>query len=314
MNIDEYKAIASEIRLLEEMLDELPEGEVIERIGFEHRLAEAKKRIAAVKPESICHKAVVTFRGEPVIGSHGIVADFAAKAAGAFTDAVAAVATGLVENMRYTGPIPNREHNQLLITGMAVGSFGFEFELPKTAAVDDLFPERSNAEAALNKIQLLFRLSAEGNDDSLTELVEEIHPRAVRKAVDFLQVLRERKAWCAFSFKKNYFRFDGKEQVGAVIERLSEENIHETDKNYPGELQGVLPKSRTFEFKSRDSILLGKIGPDIEDADLLNRDYLHKPCRITLHITKVGQGRPRYVLEKLEHIKLTKPRRKNADV
>jgi hypothetical protein len=313
MNIDEYKAIASEIGSLEEILEELPEGEVIERIGFEHRLAEVKMRLSALKPESICHKAVVTFRGEPVIGSHGIVADFAAKAAGAFTDAVAAVAAGLVENMRYMGPIPNREYNQLLITGMSVGSFGFEFEVPR-ASVDKLPLERSNAEAALDKMQLLFRLSAEGNDDSLTEVVEEIHPRAVRKTVDFLQVLRERKAWCAFSFKGNYFRFDGKEQVCTVIERLSEENIHETDKNYPGELQGVLPKSRTFEFKSLDSILVGKIGPDIQDADVLNRDYLHKPSRITLHITRVGQGRPRYVLEKLEHIRVTQSGRKSANV
>ena len=65
----------------------------------------------------------------------------------------------------------------------------------------------------MQKIQLLFRLTAEGNDDRLTELVEEIHPRAVRKAVEFLQVLRERKAWCAFSFQQYSFRFDGKEQV-----------------------------------------------------------------------------------------------------
>ncbi len=313
MNIDEYKSIASEIRILEEMLEELPEEEVIERIGFEHRLVEAKKRIAVVKPESIRHKAVVTFRGEPVIGSHGIAADFAAKAAGTFTDAVAAVASGLADNLRYMGPIPNREHNRLLITGTVIGSFGFEFEVPETP-VDKLFGEKSHAVAALQKMQLLFRLSAEGNDDSLTELVEEIHPRAVRKAVDFLQVLRERKAWCAFSFQQHYFRFDGKEQVGAVIERLSKENIHETEKNYTGELQGVLPKSRTLEFKSGDGILIGKIGPDIEDADVLNRDYLHKPSLITLHITQVGQGRPRYLLEKLEHISLTQPGGKTAQV
>ncbi|MCU0286510.1 MAG: hypothetical protein MUF15_08920 [Acidobacteria bacterium] len=303
MDIDRYKSIVSEIRLLEEILVELPEEEVIERLGFEHRLAEAKKQIANMRPESIRHKAVVTFRGEPVIGTHGIAADFAAKAAGAFTDAIAAVAAGLAENLRYMGPIPHREQNRLLITGTAIGSFGFEFEVPNTR-VDNLLPEKSTAEAALQKMQLLFRLTAEGNDDRLTELVEEIHPRAVRKAVEFLQVLRERKAWCAFSFQQHSFRFDGKEQVGAVIERLSEGNIHESDKNFPGELQGVLPKSRTFEFKCTEGILSGKIGPDIEDADVLNRDYLHKPSQITLHIIQVGQGRPRYVLENLEHIHL----------
>jgi hypothetical protein len=57
MSIDEYKAIASEIRLLEEILVELPEEEVIERIGFEHRLAEAKKQIANIQPENIPSKS-----------------------------------------------------------------------------------------------------------------------------------------------------------------------------------------------------------------------------------------------------------------
>ena len=75
----------------------------------------------------------------------------------------------------------------------------------------------------------------------------------------------------------------------------------------PHNPKGVLPKSRTFEFKSSDGILIGKVGPKIEDADVLNRDYLHKPSCITLHIIQVGQGRPRYVLEKLEHISLTLP-------
>jgi len=51
--------IASEIRLLEEILVELPEEEVIERIGFEHRLAEAKKQIANMQPESFRHRDVL---------------------------------------------------------------------------------------------------------------------------------------------------------------------------------------------------------------------------------------------------------------
>jgi len=294
MNISEYDALASEISLLEEMLAQLPEEEIIERIGLEHRLEMAKNQIASVQPEQIGHKAVLTFRGTPVIGNHGIAADFAAKATGAFTDAVAAVAAGLADNLRDMGPIPNSEQNQLLITGTAIGSFGFEFEAPKV--------NEDNAEAALQKMQSLFRQTVEGNDDSLTEMVEEIHPRAVRKAVDFLKVLREKNAWCAFSFQQNYFSFDSIKQVSTAIERLSEENIQEKDENYQGELQGVLPKSRIFEFNSGDKILCGKIGLHIEDAHVLNRDYLHKPSRVILQVTQVGQGKPRYVLKKLEPV------------
>ncbi|MEN8221198.1 MAG: hypothetical protein ABFS56_33575 [Pseudomonadota bacterium] len=42
MNISEYDALSSEISLLEEMLAQLSEEEIIERIGLEHRLEMAK--------------------------------------------------------------------------------------------------------------------------------------------------------------------------------------------------------------------------------------------------------------------------------
>lgn len=86
-------------------------------------------------------------------GSHGVVADFASKAAGFFTDAFTAVAAGLAENLRYMGPIPDKEKNQLLITGTAIGSFGFEFELPppELALQSDQLPS-DRAESAMEKL------------------------------------------------------------------------------------------------------------------------------------------------------------------
>jgi hypothetical protein len=303
MTYDEYIAIASEIKELESLLADIPIDNVVERMGLGSRLELARTEIANITENQLIHKARLTFRGRPVFGSHGIAADFAAKAAGAFTDAVSSVAAGLAENLSYMGPIPDKQKNQLLITGTAIGSFGFEFELPQPVG-DGWFPEPSKAENALDKVQKLFRLASEGNDDEIAELVDEIHPRAVKKVADFLNYISQQEAWCGLEFKDRYFRFQDIDQLKASAERLREDNIRESEDTYFGEFQGVLPASRNFEFKLSDQegILKGKVGPEIEDADVLNRNFLHKPVSLKLHVIQVGQGRPRYTMQSLADI------------
>lgn len=310
MSHDEYIFVSSEINELESLLAQIPAKNAINRIGLEARLKSAKEAIAGFNPEQSPQKARLTFRGRPVFGSHGVSADFASKASGFFTDAFSAVVAGITENLRYMGPIPDKQKNQLLITGTAIGSFGFEFELPKVESGDPseqaaLFPVPNRPEDAMQKLEMLFHVAAEGSDDDIAELVEEIHPRAVKKAAEFLGYISEQEAWCGLEFKESFFRFSGIEQVRTSVERLTSNNIKESDDTFTGEFQGVLPKGRTFEFKLRDQdgVLRGKVGSDIEDADVLNRDFLHKLVNVKLHVIQVGQGRPRYTLQKLDDIK-----------
>ncbi len=302
MNHEEYIYISSEISQLEVFLAEIPAENVINRMGLESRLKAAKQALIGLNPLRLIQKARLTFRGRPVFGSHGVAADFGSKAAGFFTDAFSAVVAGLTENLRYMGPIPDKEKNQLLITGTAIGSFGFEFELP---AREELHLAPDRAENAMQKLESLFQVAAEGSDDDIAELVEEIHPRAVKKAADFLEYVGEQEAWCGVEFKEHVFRFAGVDQVRASAERLKSSNIKETDETFSGEFQGVLPKSRTFEFKllSQDGVLKGKVGPEIPDADVLNRELLHKLVNVEFHVIQVGQGRPRYTLVSLDKIR-----------
>ncbi len=298
MNHQEYLYLSSEVSQLESLLAEIPAANVINRMGLESRLKSARTALAGQNPLQLIKKAKLTFRGRPVFGSHGVAADFASKAAGIFTDAFSAVAAGLAENLRYMGPIPDKEKNQLLITGTAIGSFGFEFELPPS----ELALQVGRAESAMEKLERLFQVAAEGTDDDIAELVEEIHPRAVKKAAEFLAYVGEQDAWCGMEFKEKVFGFAGVEQVRASAERLTSNNIRETEESFSGEFQGVLPRSRTFEFKllDQEGVLRGKVGPEIPDADLLNREYLHKPVNVEFHVIQVGQGRPRYTLLTLD--------------
>lgn len=299
-----YLAVGSEVKELEAILAAIPPENIIERLAFEQRLNAAKAALESLPIYPQRTTARLTFRGRPVVGSHGIAADFGSKAAGIFADAFAAVVAGLNESLRYMGPIPDKSKNQLFITGTAVGSFGFEFELP--AQQDDLFPETEKTEEALENMQALLRVSAEGTDDEVTELVDAIHPRAVKKVAEFLAYLAQQQAWCGLEFKDQFFRYQNIEQLLASAERLQEENIHEREEEYTGELQGVLPYSRTFEFKvtDQDGVLKGKVDLAVEDPDLLNREWLHKPVRVKLHVIQVGQGRPRFTLPSMAALRL----------
>ena len=109
----------------------------------------------------------------------------------------------------------------------------------------------------------------------------------------------------ALEFKEHLFRFTSIDQVRASAERLKSNNIKESDDSFSGEFQGVLPKSRTFEFKlaDQDGVLRGKVGPEIADADVLNREFLHKLVNVEFHVIQVGQGRPRYTLMSLDKIR-----------
>lgn len=59
----------------------------------------------------------------------------------------------------------------------------------------------------------------------------------------------------------------------------------------------MLPRARIFEFRLADSsqVIRGKISPTIDDPDALNRE-LHRPTAIKVMVTRVGSGRPRYLL------------------
>lgn len=104
------------------------------------------------------------------------------------------------------------------------------------------------------------------------------------------------EATCTMQYRDIIFRFTDVGQIRNSLARLSQDNLREDEQDLSGEFQGVLPKGRTFEFKLMDGeIVRGKLGPCVQNVDGLNR-RLHQALRIKVMATRVGNGRPRYVL------------------
>ena len=105
-------------------------------------------------------------------------------------------------------------------------------------------------------------------------------------------------------FQERIFRFSDADQMRTSAERLTSDNIKESEATFTGEFQGVLPKGRTFEFKVLEGgdVIRGKVGLEIPDPDVLNREKLHQLVNVRFDVIQVGQGRPRYTLRTLVDI------------
>lgn len=151
MNTQERLQLFAEKTSLERMLEKLPESSVIDRMSLEARKAEVEDAlVAAPAPSREPVRARLTFRGKPIIGSHGMYAEFGAKAVNAFADAVAAIGASQTTALGTRGAIPNRGESQLLITGTALGSFGFELE-EAPSYPETLFPGMSLIDRAIEQ-------------------------------------------------------------------------------------------------------------------------------------------------------------------
>lgn len=294
MRYDEYIFTASEIAELEGLLADMPEGMVIERMGLEARLEQAKSAIADVDPPAPPKRAYFTFRGKPVLGSHGVASDFGGLAVAAISDAVALVAAGA--RLNENGPIPDGSQNRPFITGVARGSFGFELEIPEFQSQAQYNLIENQVESALEKVQELLTASSKGSDDKLSDLADEIHPRAIKKVTELLDIMAKNGAWFTLRFGDAECRFDSDAQVKESARRLRHD-VHEGTETIQGYALHVLPEGRLFELSRADDddIVSGKLGRQITDAPALV-EYLNQPVTASVTSIRVGQGKPRYTL------------------
>lgn len=126
MDRNEQSHRRAELHFLEQQLDK-PGLTKLSAMSIRSRIEETRSSIAMYGENPYQPARVtLTYRGAPVWGTHGVLAEFGAAATQAFSEAIATIAASLSGVLADKGPIPNRSSNQLLITGTALGSFGFE--------------------------------------------------------------------------------------------------------------------------------------------------------------------------------------------
>ena len=299
MKLVELSSLHAERDALTGLLDDIPVDDVIDRGGILAKLDEVRARIAAAVLQRQPAKTRLTFRGRPVLGSHGIYADFGLRAVNGFSEAVVAVAASLTAPLKAKGPIRNREQHQLLITNTALGSFGFELEEPPSAELP--FGEKSIVEQAIDKTQLLLLAAAQADDDALADSAAEMDKRAVDRVREFVKTLVDGEALCAIEYNDRVFRFESSAQIQRALDRMSETNLHEATEDIEGAFVGAMTyKRRGFEFRiaATGDVVVGRFGPGVEHPEEVNK-HLGTPCVIRTTVTRVGGGQPRYLLHEM---------------
>ena len=85
MNRGEYLHLLAEKTALEQMIAETPKEEVIDRASLTARLESVERMLAdAARDEREPARVRLTFKGRPVVASHGVFAEFGMKAVNGF--------------------------------------------------------------------------------------------------------------------------------------------------------------------------------------------------------------------------------------
>ena len=295
MTTQEYRRMLAEQTALQNLLDRLPSSSVIERRGLEFRKRKVDE-ILATRPRVLKEPAQVrlTFRGKPVAGSRGLSAEFGAAAVKAFAHAVAVVGASQNSSLKFRGAIPQKEKYGLLITGTALGSFGFELE---ETLGDGRFPEISPVGPAVKRTISILEAAVGTDDEMLLDTVSDAHPRALGAIRTFLKTMAVQDATCALEFKGRTFRFSDVSEVRRGEKRLGTDNVLDEEQQMTGHFLGVLPAKRRFEFWNEGTgrVVPGRIDPALKDAGTIN-EVLNRPTRITVVARRVGNAGSRYVL------------------
>ena len=152
---------------------------------------------------------------------------------------------------------------------------------------------------ALERTQNLLKGTL-GTDEELADSASETDLRALDKMRFFLGTLAENEAICTMEFQEKSVRFKDVGEVRTSLARLGHDNLQEENTILSGAFEGALPTGRTFEFRVRETreVIRGKISPGLQNVDVLN-DHRHEPTEIRVTTTRVGNGRPRYVLSEM---------------
>ncbi|MFN3046352.1 hypothetical protein [Pseudomonas alloputida] len=297
MNRSEYVSKSAELGFLEKQAAS-PGISRLTLLSIQSRIEQARQFLSdnsgyAYRPARVR----LTYRGVPVIGTHGVLAEFGAAATKAFSVAITAIAASVSGALADKGPIPNRLANQLLITGPARGSFGFELE--EIPAEKQLDIEGTTPVAQAIEILTDLLEGTTKSDEELSEPLSRLADRAISAVSDFLSELADNDASCALSTDTRSFRFADVEQVKRSKARLSRDNIKEQDEVFVGSFVGVLPDKRLFEFKTVDGeVIYGRIPTDISSPNEINNN-LYTQVKIVVTARRIGSSNPRYRLKTL---------------
>ena len=280
----ERSELETELAALTGMLSELPESFVLERLGFEDRLAEVREQLARLtNPAARNAQVAVYFGGGPVVGTIGIEAEFGGRAVANFQALVSSVGAAGRSGSAQADAGP------LLVTGVLHGSFGFQLEELERP----LLGETGLAHAVDETIMLL-KATKSHDDDRFGALLEHKGQKVHRSLRGFFSYLAERGAGLRVVGELHHVDFDPADAFAAA-QRVSETEVLEEIVTVDCIFGGELSFSGKFELRTvPDNRLIAGLVADQVPAEALDV-WQRRRCRAVLRAVASVRGEKRSV-------------------
>lgn len=249
-------SLSSEITTVSELWESAKRSnDIVGELQLEHRLKTLANKLNTLKEAALSDNSAsvaIFFGGKPVLGSKGIAAEFAGSALEQFQNLISKTfATTEAGELGQRGKIPFKAQSELMVTGVASGSFGF---------VLDEMSEQTEIEASqlthiIDKATHLLRDTAAQDDAVFEHLIEDLDPRTLIALKDIFTNLDSNQATLRVVEKEIDMLLDSSAIHRGKI-RTEATSIEETTTELGGTLVGFLPEHRKFEIKNETGDLV----------------------------------------------------------
>lgn len=264
-------ALRSEAASIEGLLSHTHERDILSRISLNHRLESLRQEIADQEAArgTVAGVALI-FDGDPVTGSSAIDAEFAGKTLQNYQELISKQVAFSAGMLSARGPVPveAQEAARMNIKALVHGSFGFVLEETE-ADQPPMFD--SPVKLAVEQISDLMVDVTAQNLRSFEKRLEDIDFRVFNTLKKFVSVIYKAGATMRVAEKDREVRFD-LVSLGRAYERLKETDVSQTEEVVVGELLGLIPIQRRFEFRREDNaeVIKGRV------SQMLSADYIER--------------------------------------
>lgn len=287
-------ALSADRMAVLDLLENLPDGDLVGRSTFEARLGDIDRALGEVEHRlDTTGSVALLFAGSPVHGARSIDSVFATRAISVFQDLVTKeVAMSELGSLGGRGPVPKRAQVNLAISELVRGSLGFVLEenCPSDQIADTV------TKIAIDDVTRLLERTASENDADFEEAVETLDSRLLVSLKDFFTTLDDFQATVRIVESAREASFDPAAVHRGRV-RMDSTKIEEKEsESLIGELLGLLPESRRFEMRLRDSveIIKGNVAAQFA-ADFLGQlesgdePILGRQWRVKMKIREVAE-------------------------
>jgi len=283
--------VRADLAAVRGLIAQLGDEDVMARLGLEERRDELQKTITQLDRagEEPVASAALFFGGRPVSGSRGIESEFAGSAVTKFQDIVAKVLAHESVGLGQRGVVPNKGASTLHITNIVRGSFGFLLEEVHSQPP---LTETSLKKAVGDATRLLEALG-ERDEEQFRTAVEAIDDRILGTAREFFVLMRQSGATLRIVAGEADRSF-GSEAVARAAERATSTTVEDAEETMSGQLAGILPDARQFEFRTgRDQgTIRGKVSRSLAADQLkrFNHDWVNVDALARMNVKRVRRS------------------------